>query len=389
MKMNQADRLKSAYRRGLSIGRAFGIDGLNGQYFDDFARAIAVALGCPKKEIIARVVDFHRERVDAVPSLRKYPELKGWRERILEEERGIRDAGVDLTDYMLFKTLRFWQKTRLYEETGRVVSVSPSSEEERCRVLYVPESDVGALHAKNVDRLLSYWKPRPAFPRKAKWPFQHPLVFDGVGSGLLIDETSPEIFPVDVRELCKEHCTTVKEATEFMTRYNYFWRGQNLLIHDHRGNSIALDKTACRIAVRKPNAQGISFVNGMGSLDPDLNAFIRRQRQKFLDLMKWTWEDSPDGCFYRVCENKWRNMQKYVGELSLRPTFDNVKQLMEQRDKDGPMCLTGGVCHPKQKEGGYTVVMDIYMMDRKQLHRRQWKGKIPAFLDHPERVRFV
>ncbi|HVF11352.1 MAG TPA: hypothetical protein VNA16_11135 [Abditibacteriaceae bacterium] len=41
-----------------------------------------------------------------------------------------------------------------------------------------------------------------------------------------------------------------------------------------------------------------------------------------------------------------------------------------------------------------TLAMDIYSVDRKQLHRRQshrrqWRGDVPAYLDTPEIVQFV
>ena len=62
---------------------------------------------------------------------------------------------------------------------------------------------------------------------------------------------------------------------------------------------------------------------------------------------------------------------------------------MEQRDKDGPMCCTGVKCHPDLPAGGCTLVMCIYLMDEKKLHRRQWRGDVPAFLDAPEIVQFV
>src|SRR5690606_28500091 len=125
----------------------------------------------------------------------------------------------------------------LLQETGKAYRTRPLTE--KCRIIYVADSDRGALHFKNVDNPLTYWKPKPPVAAGTPWPFTHPLVFDGVGSGLHIDDIPPEIFPVDTYSLCREHCTTVPEAEEFMVRYNYFWRSQNLLIHDYSGNSVA------------------------------------------------------------------------------------------------------------------------------------------------------
>ena len=83
------------------------------------------------------------------------------------------------------------------------------------------------------------------------------------------------------------------------------------------------------------------------------------------------------------------NMARYVDELSLQPSYDNAKQLMEQRDKSGPMCLTGEKSHPDLPVGGCTLIMDIWIERDKQRHRRQWRGQVPACLDTPEIIQYV
>jgi hypothetical protein len=52
------------------------------------------------------------------------------------------------------------------------------------------------------------------------------------------------------------------------------------------------------------------------------------------------------------------------------------------------MCLTGEKVHPDEKVTGCTLVMDVWFMDKKKLHRRQWRGDTPAYLDTPEIVQF-
>src|SRR6185436_18385488 len=83
------------------------------------------------------------------------------------------------------------------------------------------------------------------------------------------------------------------------------------------------------------------------------------------------------------------NMERYVAEFSKKPTWGGLKELMEQRDPSGPMCLTGRKSHPDEQVPGCTVVMDIWMIDQKKLHRRQWRGETPAYLDTPELVQFA
>ena len=389
---NFAEKHEAAYARGQALAEKMLADPdkpvtRSSQFYDDMARCLAAAIGWPTEVVVEKVMAFHRERLDAVPDPSVYPELRGCRDLLDEEERGMLEGGLDQDTIALAKTLNFWRDTKLVQETGKAYCAM--AQPEKCRVVYVPESDRGALHAKNIDNPQTYFHPHPPFPPNSPWPHDHPLVFDGVGSGLHLDEMPPEIFPVDPHALCREHCSTVPEATEFMVRYNYFWSNQNLLVHDHHGNSVAFEKTRCRVATRGPNEQGINFITGMGALDPEIRAFQRQRRQKYLDQRGWGWDDSPDGCFFITSQNKWANMTRYIAELSLNPTFDNLKQLMEQRDKDGPMCCTGVKCHPDLPAGGCTLVMCIYLMDEKKLHRRQWRGDVPAFLDAPEIVQFV
>ena len=283
--------------------------------------------------------------------------------------------------------LEFWRATRLFEQTG--IAYYAHTLPANCRIIYMANSDRGALHLKNIDDPLTYWQAHAPVPKNSPWPFQHPMVFDGVSSGLHIDEIPPEIFPVDVHGLFREHCTTASEAEEFMVKYNYFWRGQNLIVHDHFGNSVAFEKTSCRVATRKPNAQGINFVNEMGALDPEIQEYQKCQRERWLKQNNWEWNDSPDGCAFTVYGQQWKNLARYVDALSTEPTWENAKQVMEQRDPSGPMCLTGEKSHPGQVVAGCTLWMDIYEMDNKRLHRRQWRGDVPAYFDTPERVQFV
>jgi len=389
-------QIETARAQGLAAAQSLQGDNpgtsSNGQMWRDHAHEMAQLLGWPTEKLVSQVVAFHRERLDAVPDLTRYPELRGYRDRLQAQEDGMRAGGVSDEMIALSKSFNFWRDTRLVEESGYVWSVSAiphAATTEKCRVLYMADSDRGALRLKNVDDPLTYWQTQPPIRHCSPWPEKHPLSFDGVGSGLFLDEAPQEIFPVNAHELCREHCTTLDEATEFMVRYNYFWEGQNLIIHDENGNSMAFEKTRCRVAVRKPNAQGINFITGMGALDPEIAAFQKSCRQRYLDQTGQGWDDSPEGLFFTLSENTWKNMARYVDELSLSPTWNNAQQLMEQRDRSGPMCLTGEKLHPDETVTGCTLIMNYLELDNRKLHRRQWRGDIPAYLDTPEVVQFA
>ena len=387
---DQAERLRKAYERGLAEGKALiagrATGGGIGRYCTDSARCHAELIGWPVEVLMEKVKAFHRERIDALPDLNVYPELRGARERLIERYRGMTDAGIDESTLAFCQTMSFWRSTRLYEETGKAYYAQPMPE--KCRVVYVPDSDQGALHAKNIDDPLTYWEPYPPYAANPPWPNTGPLWFDGVGSGLHIDEIPPEIFPAEPLVLCREHCATVDEVEQFLVRYNYFWSHQNLLVHDNEGNSVAFEKTACRVATRGPNEKGINYITGMGALDPGIRAHQTAMRQKYLDQEGETW-DGPNGAFWKISQGKWDNMTRYIAELSENPTFEGLKSLLEQRDPSGPMCCTGVKSHPDQPVGGCTLIIAIWLIAQKRLHRRQWRGDTPAYLDTPEIVQFV
>jgi hypothetical protein len=150
---------------------------------------------------------------------------------------------------------------------------------------------------------------------------------------------------------------------------------------------MAFEKTRCRVATRKPNSKGINFINGMGALDPEIRDHQRRMRAIYLEQSGQK-SDSMEACYFRFCEAKWNNMARYVEQLSENPSLEGLQWLMEQRDPSGPMCLTGEKVHPDEKVTGCTLVMDVWFMDKKKLHRRQWRGDTPAYLDTPEIVQF-
>lgn len=380
----EASRHDKTYARGRERGRAFLAGGGTAAARAQ-AKLAARSVGWPIEKLIQEVIAYDRERLDAVPSLTTYPELRGYRDRLEAEDRGMRDAGVSDELIALWRTLGFYTMTRLYEQTGRACDFEMGTEE--CRTLFVRDSEDGPIHAKNVDGPPRGWKPLPPIPNGTPWPFPYAVTLDGVGSGLHIDEIPPEIFPVDAWELCRTHCETTAAATEFMVRYNYFWADGNLIVYDREGDSMAFEKTRCRVATRKPNRNGMNFISGMGALDPGIREHQRKMRQKFLDQVGRDW-DGPEGCFWRESDETYKNMARYVEALPSRPTLEQVHELMSRTDPGGPLCYTGEKSHPDQPDGCLSAVMHIFLPQQRKHIRRQSRDGKPAFLDKPEVIQY-
>lgn len=354
------------------------------------AGRVATGLGMEEQALIERVTEFHDERLDAVPALSTYPELKGEREVLACRYRGMADAGMTRELIALAESLGFWRDCRSRRETGRVYYRGPLSTEkrERCRVVYAPETPDGPIHFKNVDDPLSTWTPQPPITDPGPWPHA-PLFYDGTGSGLHIDEEPPEIFPADAREICRRHSTTVKEAEELLTRYNYFWGSANLLIHDDEGNAVAIDKASrCRYAVRRPGPNGVIYINGMSSFDAEYQAFIEGQRTLYLEETGQD-DSTPEAVYFRFAEGTLKNMKQRMAAYEKNPDHASLEEHMTSTDPDGPLCRTGRQTHPDDPVRAATLMQRCYYPDRRVMKWRQWRGETPVWDDPWETVQYA
>ena len=377
--------MSQAYERGRQRAAGFLASG-QPQRLLGSVRLLARQTGRPAEMLTQQVTAFDQQRLVAVPDLNRYPELRDHPDRILAEDRGMIEGGVSRELIALDRTLRFFMHTRLFEETGLAFDIDGNIEE--CRSVYFPHTAEGAIHAKNVDGPMpAGYAPMAPIPHGTPWPFPHALFVDGVGSGLHIDEAPPEIFPVNVTALVYEHCATVPAATELLTRYNYFWGHGNLLVHDQHGNSVAFEKTQCRVATRGPNANGVNFISGMGALDPGIHAHQTQMRQKYLDQVGADW-DGPEGCFWRESAQTYLNLATAVDELPDQPTLDEITEVMQRHEPGGPLCYIGERSHPDQPDACWTVTMYLFLMDRQRCIRRQCREGQPAYLDQPEIIQY-
>ncbi len=380
----------AAYRAGNALGRTHLDGGISttrtvepgGASLLKNAAWKARQVGLPPEELIRRVTALHAERVDALPDLTVYPELRGEREILLERYRGMADAGMTPELIALNESLGFWVNYYCRNETGKIPHGGslPPEQRERCRVVFAPDTDAGPLHFKNVDDPLHTWQPQPENVRTMPSPFT-PLFFDGTGSGLHIDDDPPEIFPANAVDLAKRYCETVPEAEEFLVRYNYFWAGANMLIHDEAGKAVAIDKASrCRYAVRRPGPNGVIYINGMSSFDPDYQAYIEMRRAQYLRETGQD-ESTPEGAYFKGAAALLRNMTRRMAEFERSPTEATLYEHLCSRDPDGPLCRIGKQTHPDDPVRAATLVQRCYHLRERIMKWRQWRGETPIWED--------
>ncbi len=398
MKADHNATLVAAYRTGYALGQVHMQGGINttrcveagGATLLKGAAQKAAQVGMATNELIARVVALHDERINAVPDLSVYPELDGEQELLLARYRGMADAGMSRELIALNESMGFWCNYRCRAETGKTPHGGslPPDKRERCRVVFAPITDAGPLHFKNVDDPVHSWKPQPERLDPIPNPFT-PLFFDGVGNGLHIDDVPPEIFPADAVGLAKRHCRSVAEAEEFLIRYNYFWGSANLLIHDEAGEAVAIDKASrCRYVVRRPGPNGVIYINGMSSFDPDYQAFIEARRMQYLEE---SGQDgtTPEAVYFRGALGTLRNMTRRMKAFEQEPTEASLYDHMCSRDADGPLCRIGVQHHPDDPIRAATLFQRCFYLRDKVMKWRQWKDETPIWKDPWKSVPFA
>jgi hypothetical protein len=234
--------------------------------------------------------------------------------------------------------------------------------------VYLPETDRGQLHIKNVDDPAIEWKPDPT-PAKV---WQEELVMDGVGSGLHIDDEPDEIFPLPVQQMVRTHCNDVPGAVDFFTRYSKFWSGGNLLIRDRKKRSAAIEKSSRNfIEVFPPDSTGGSHVSGMVCRDPQSpqGRYVAAKRRQFLERFRQP-TDCLETAFWTACDKA----ETKLAETLNKPGRRTVAEMLTLFTTPWPDGLNkpGLPYHPKQTSNfEYTLVTLAYLVDERKILRWQ------------------
>ncbi len=284
--------------------------------------------GLSDAEIITRLRESNRRRLAAEPERTKYPETVGLADLIRAEWRGIRD-GAGLSEDL-------WEvycdKNFLYQREIRNLSLQPSPG--RCTYVYFPQSESGPLLAFNLDS-----SPKEPFGAP-DWPgLNEHLFFGTVSSGVFLDETSPEIFPVPIARLMGRFCGNTKEAVELLSRYCLFWGPCNALLVDDQHNVAMLEKSACRIGVRY-SEDGYGYITSMTAEAPEFRAFLDDRRNVSLERRGLD-KNCTDVRFWAEADHRRKLIGRLLEEAKANPTFETLRSIMQHRSSLGRVCYNG------------------------------------------------
>jgi len=286
--------------------------------------------GKSREEIGAILAKSNDDRLAAVPDLKKYPELRGMRELVAARWRGVRE-GAKLDDVVAAVIA----DGQFYYHRYLCGGVKPKAQ---CSVAYFSTSDHGPLFAANLDSGID----EPYGP--PDWPLasEH-LVIGGVSSGVFLDEESPEIFPAPVIELVARYCRSTGEAVEMLTRYKHFWGPGNLLVIDRQHDIAMIEKTACRIGVRRTS--GFGFITAMTAQHPEMRAFLEDRRAASL-VDRGLPTPCPDTVYWELQQKRHDIMARLLDEARKAPTLEKLRALMQYRGKDGMVADNGDIIFP-------------------------------------------
>jgi hypothetical protein len=331
-----------------------------------------------RASLLEGVEAFHKERMEKAPSATTYPEAQPWVEHIRTRNRELQ-ALTGMSDVQLaicrslndFMTFRGSASVRL-----NLV--------EKCRIVYLPHSDQGEFHIKNVDDPITFWKPSTHKPTEP--PQVTGLTWDGVGSGMHIDDEPDEIFPLLCREMCRIYCDDVPGAVEFLTRYSQFWGGQNIVLYDNKKRSVAIEKSSHNyIEVFTPGANGGSHCSGMACRDAQSpqRQYQTEKRRQYLEKYNLP-DDGPDMVFWDACDRA----EQMLGDLMAKPnpSIDEILNLFTTPWPEG-LNKTGAKFHPKQAMGEYTLETRAEFFDQKKYIRWQ-RDEAGLYPDQPEVFQF-
>lgn len=338
--------------------------------------------GVPGDEIVRRLRSWNSQRLQAMPDLAKYPELRGMRELIDAQWRGYRDgAGLRDDQWAAYCSGNSYYHRHIATQIGEGSPVR-GTPESGCSCIYFPRSDRGPLLAVNLDS-----SPDEPFG-EPEWPLANEhLIVAGVSSGIFLDEKSPEIFPAPVFGLVARYCRSTPEAVDMLARYNHFWGPGNLLVVDRSQKVAMIEKSACRYGIRH-SPDGFGFVTAMTAEAPSMNAYLADRRAASLKARKLPAE-CADTAYWRCADNRRKLMNELLDEARRTPTVEGLRGIIQFRDAQrGLVCYNGERLTPDGPPCEFTLRTAVYLLAEGKARWWAREGGKPSFENRKPDVTF-
>lgn len=245
------------------------------------------------------VREFDRERLASEPDPAEFPELKGHIDLLRGERDGFMEtSGLDETASAFHFSWLFYVSRRLTSRhVARHENVSPPR---MCTNVFFPHGAQGVTLSDNRDDVpnAEYAEHIPHH-RPEGLLRQDPVHWcqGGVSSAVLLDDEPDCLFPANpqVYDLMPDDCLDrIDSIIEFMTRYKDFWGPANQIWCDRSLRAVAVEKTNCRLAIRKPGSQGSVAVTACSYLDDELHDFKMDKLRLVMEAKRETADECID-----------------------------------------------------------------------------------------------
>jgi len=285
-----------------------------------------------EKSLLDLVEQVHQEILSEEFDKKRYPEIQGLVAYEDEEAKGIADVfGIDYRKVLLCKdTYRRLAQTRIAEGL-----VSPPLESGKCTTVIFKDSPVGPIIGRNMDSgmdalpgLQGYGEP-VIFQYPEEMGYSYITTADIMNSqGLSIqgssigypNEPTYAKFWLETQTLILRFCKTVKEALDFMERYNPLFGPSNLVVLDASGDSAVIEKTKNTFAVRRTDTSWIFTTDGVA---------VEEKTRKIQG------DNTPA---YQFNLQRHQLIEKLLKKEAKAPSVEAMQRIMTDHTMPSPVC---------------------------------------------------
>ncbi|HOC02581.1 MAG: hypothetical protein BWX89_01095 [candidate division TA06 bacterium ADurb.Bin131] len=329
------------------------------------------------------VLNLERQRMNAGLDLTKFPECRIWVDVVREEHKGFLDGCKN--EWMMAHNFNwYWFVSRRLNTRY----VRKSAPKEKCTGVWFGHGIEGPMAGQNLDDIV---RPFQKFNPPEKGPsgnlFTKITQVGGASSAVLCDEEPEDIFPVDVFEVMPEDIEKLTDFVDFLYRYREFFGPGNLVFADTEMNSVAIEKSNCRMGVRWPE-NGASAVTACSYLTPEMNAFKKERDKISFELRGFDPVDNPDYVFWAGCEKRYIRLLYLVeNEAKSIPTLEGLANIMLDHAVPFPdrICLAGEKGHRLDWEANWTLTSSSSVLFGPTRRTLWWRkeGNTPIYETKP------
>ena len=301
----------------------------------------------------SEVMKLETERLAADLDFTRFPECRWWRDAVIAEHRGFLDGCGD--EWMTAHHFNWYWFVSRRLNTRYVGVEAPRG---KCTAVWFRDSNEGPLQGNNLDDIRRpFQKFEPPSEGPSGKPFKKITSIGGVSAAVLCDEEPENIFPVDPIAVMPEDIKTLPDFVKFLQRYVEFFGPGNLIWVDPEMNSVAIEKSNCRMGVRWEK-NGVSAVTACAYLTPEMNAFKKERDLLSYKMRGWDEKDNPDYVFWDGCERRYHRLLALTDELARSgPTLEGLANIMLDHAVAFPerICLAGENDYPFYEVANWTL----------------------------------